>query len=98
MHDGPPLKFLTGVFIATLALKQQVQFLQEVIQADDAHMSFGKYTLFSAYTSLFRQLGRLFQRPGSSTVPFIVSKTSRRSLEVGKGIHLSHAYGCTTSS
>ena len=128
MHDGPPLKFLTGVFIATSASKQQVPFLQEVIQADGAHMSFGKYTLFLAYTNsangtmallgfaiLFRnedttnwvrfwkfiksihpiinqptktvitnqdkgslpQLCRLFQRPGYSTAPFIIGKTSR---------------------
>ncbi len=27
MHDGPPLKFLTRVFIAISTLKQQVQFL-----------------------------------------------------------------------
>ncbi len=51
MHDGPPLKFLTGVFIATSTSKQQVPFLQDVIQADGAHMSFGKYTLFSAYAN-----------------------------------------------
>ncbi len=48
VHDGPTLKFLTGVFIATSTSKQQVRFLQEVIQADGAHMSFGKYTLYSA--------------------------------------------------
>jgi hypothetical protein len=51
MHDGPTLKFLTGVFIATSTSKQQVSFLQEVIQADDVHMLFGKYTLFSAYAN-----------------------------------------------
>ena len=51
MHDGPPLKFLTGVFIATSTSKQQVPFLQEVLQADGAHMLFGKYTLFSAYAN-----------------------------------------------
>ncbi len=51
MHAGPPLKFLTGVFIATSTSKQQVPFLQDVIQADGAHMSFGKYTLFSAYAN-----------------------------------------------
>jgi hypothetical protein len=42
VHDGPVLKFLTAVFIATSTSKQQVRFLQEVIQADGAHMSFGK--------------------------------------------------------
>jgi len=51
VHDGPVLKFLTGVFFATSTSKQQVCFLQEVIQADGAHMSFGKYTLFSAYAN-----------------------------------------------
>jgi len=51
MHDGPPLKFLTGVFIATSTSKKQVPFVQDVIQADGAHMLFGKYTLFSAYTN-----------------------------------------------
>jgi len=51
MHDGPPLKFLTGVFIATSTSKKQVSFVQDVIQADGAHMSFGKYTLFSAYAN-----------------------------------------------
>ena len=51
MHDGPPLKFLTGAFIATSTSKKQVPFVQDVIQADGAHMSFGKYTLFSAYAN-----------------------------------------------
>jgi len=52
MHDGPPLKFLTGVFIATSTSKKQVPFVQDVIlQADGAHMSFGKYTLFSVYAN-----------------------------------------------
>jgi hypothetical protein len=45
------VKFLTGIFIATSTLKLQGPFLQDVIQADSAHMSFGKYTLFSAYTN-----------------------------------------------
>jgi hypothetical protein len=50
MEDGPlESKFLTGIFIATSSSKVQVQFLQDVIQADGAHMTFGKYTLFSAY-------------------------------------------------
>jgi hypothetical protein len=51
MEDGPTQKFLTGIFITTSASKAQVPFLQEVIQADGAHMSFGKYTLFSAYAT-----------------------------------------------
>ncbi len=51
MEDGPPLKFLTGILIATSTSKKQIPFLEEVIQADGAHMSFGKYTLFSAYAN-----------------------------------------------
>ena len=51
MHDGPPLKFLIGVFIATSTSKQQVLFLQEAIKADSAHMLFGKYTLFFVYAN-----------------------------------------------
>ena len=51
MDGGPPSKFLTGIFIATSTSKLQVPFLQEVIQADASHMSFGKYTLFSAYAN-----------------------------------------------
>ncbi len=49
MEDGPTQMFLTGIFIATSASKVQVPFFQEVIQADGAHMSFRKYTLFLAY-------------------------------------------------
>ncbi len=51
MEDGPPLKFLTGIFIATSTFKLQGPFLHDVIQADAAHMSFGKYTLFLAYAN-----------------------------------------------
>ena len=131
-EDGPQIKFLTGVFIATSTSKMQVPLVQDVIQADGAHMSFGKYTLFSAYATsangamvslgfailfgnesfgsssspsirlsisqrrqssliktrvLLRQLSRFFQKQGSFTAHFIVGKISRRSLEVGKGVH-----------
>jgi hypothetical protein len=51
MEDGPTLKFLTGIFIATSTSKLQGPFLQDVIQPDAVHMSFGKYTLFSAYAN-----------------------------------------------
>jgi hypothetical protein len=51
LADGPQLRFLTGVLVATASSKSMVPFLQEVIQADGAHSSFGKYTLFSAYAS-----------------------------------------------
>ncbi len=47
----PELKFLTGIFVAPSTSKVQAPFLQDVIQADAAHMSFGKYTLFSAYAN-----------------------------------------------
>ncbi len=51
MDDGPEIKFLTGIFVAPSTSKVQAPFLQDVIQANAAHMSFGKYTLFSAYAS-----------------------------------------------
>jgi len=79
MHDGPPLKFLTGVFIATSTSKQQVPFLQEVLQADGAHMLFGIYTLFSAYgiCSEMKTL-RTGSSFGSSSSPSIRSSTSQQ--------------------
>jgi hypothetical protein len=46
-EDGPQFKFLTGVFISPSTSKEQFPFLQEVLQADAAYMSFGKYTLYS---------------------------------------------------
>ena len=51
LADGPQQRFLTGVLFATASSKSMVPLLQEVIQADGAHSSFGKYTLFSAYAS-----------------------------------------------
>jgi hypothetical protein len=48
-EDGPQFKFLTGIFISPSTSKEQFLFLQEVLQADAAHMSFGKYTLYSVY-------------------------------------------------
>jgi hypothetical protein len=51
MEDGPPMRFLTGIFIATSTSKSQVPFLQDVVQADAAHMTLVKYTLFSAYAN-----------------------------------------------
>jgi hypothetical protein len=47
----PELKFLTRILVAPSTSKVQALFLQDVIQADAAHMSFGKYTLFSAYAN-----------------------------------------------
>jgi hypothetical protein len=51
LQDGPQYKILTGVMIAPSTSKNQVHFLQEVIDADAAHMSFGKCTLYSVYAS-----------------------------------------------
>ncbi len=48
----PELKFPTGILVAPSTSKVQAPFLQDVIQADAAHMSFGKYTLFSAYANI----------------------------------------------
>jgi hypothetical protein len=49
VEDSPEMKFLTGILFATSTSKLQAPFLEDVIQADAANMSFGKYTLFSAY-------------------------------------------------
>jgi hypothetical protein len=51
MDNGPEIKFLTGILVAPSTSKVQAPFLQHVIQADAAHMSLGKYTLFSAYAN-----------------------------------------------
>jgi hypothetical protein len=48
-EGGTAFKFLSGILVAPSTSKAQVPFLQDVIQADRAHMSFGKYTLFTAY-------------------------------------------------
>ncbi len=48
---GGECQFLTGILVATSMSKELVHTSQEVIQADAAHTYFGKYTLFSAYTS-----------------------------------------------
>jgi hypothetical protein len=51
LEDGPQYKFLMGIFISPSTSKKQVPFLQEVLQADAAHMSFRKYTLYSVYAT-----------------------------------------------
>jgi hypothetical protein len=48
-EDGPQFKFLTGIFISPFTTKEQFSFLQEVLQVNAAHMSFGKYTPYSVY-------------------------------------------------
>ena len=48
-EDGPQYRFLAGILFAPSSSKVIVPHLQDVIQADGAHTSFGKYTLFSAY-------------------------------------------------
>jgi hypothetical protein len=42
-------RFVQGIAFATSTSKRTAPNLQEVIQADAAHMNFGKYTLYSAY-------------------------------------------------
>ena len=42
-------RFVHGIVFATSTSKRTAPNLQEVIQADAAHMNFGKYTLYSAY-------------------------------------------------
>jgi hypothetical protein len=49
VDDGPPLSFLTGIRFVTSCSKQMVPLLEDVVQADGAHKSYGKYTLFTAY-------------------------------------------------
>ncbi len=51
--EGGPAenKFLTGILIATSVSKSIFRTTQEVVQAGGAHTLFGKYTLFSAYTT-----------------------------------------------
>ena len=51
LEDGPQYNFLTGIFILASTSKNQVPFLQEVLQADAAHMSFGNHTLYSVYST-----------------------------------------------
>jgi hypothetical protein len=48
-EGGPQFKFLMGIFISPSTSKEQFPFLQEILQANAAHMSFGKYTLCSVY-------------------------------------------------
>ena len=51
LEDGPQFKFVTGILFATSSSKHMAPLLQHVVQADGAHTTFGKYTLFSAYAS-----------------------------------------------
>ncbi len=52
MEEGPQFSFLMGILFATLSSKHLVPLLQDVIQADGAHASYGKYTLFLAYETI----------------------------------------------
>jgi hypothetical protein len=45
-EDGPQFRFLMGISISPSTSKEQFPFLQEVLQADAADMSFGKYSLY----------------------------------------------------
>ena len=51
--EGGPAesKFVTGILVAPNVSTSMFHHTQEVIQADAAHTSFGKYTLFSAYNT-----------------------------------------------
>jgi hypothetical protein len=42
-------QFCGGIFFSMSYLSKVVPYLQDVFQADAAHMNFGKYTLFSCY-------------------------------------------------
>ncbi len=44
-----PDRFLCGVFLSISAAMNVAPLLQTVYQADAAHISFGKYTLYSCY-------------------------------------------------
>lgn len=53
-HFGLPeqrRQFIDGILFATSMSKVTTSSIQYVIQADAAHMNFGKYTLYSAYGS-----------------------------------------------
>ncbi len=48
--QGPNVpKFVSGVFFSTSGARTTVPHLQQVYQADAAHMSFENYTLYSCY-------------------------------------------------
>lgn len=49
--DGPQFRFLDGILFAPSSAKVSFPHLQDIIQADGAHTSFGKYTLYSAYAT-----------------------------------------------
>jgi hypothetical protein len=46
-----PLKFFSEILFSTSGALKAIPFLQQVFQADTCHMSFGKYTLYSCYTT-----------------------------------------------
>ena len=51
LEDGPTHRFLLGICFATSTSTTTVPNLQKTVQADAAHVSIGKYTLFSVYGS-----------------------------------------------
>ena len=48
-EDAPQYRFLAGILFAPSSSKNMVPLLQDVIQANGADTSFGKYTLLSTY-------------------------------------------------
>jgi hypothetical protein len=49
VDGGNMFRFVAGMMVAPSTSIVAAPFLQDVVQANGAHMSFGKYTLFSAY-------------------------------------------------
>jgi len=49
--DDHDCQFIVGILFAPGTSSHTVQYLQNVVQADAAHLQFGKYTFFSAYGS-----------------------------------------------
>ena len=51
-ESGPQYCLLAGILFAPSSSNVIVPQLQDVMQADGAHTSFGKYTLLSAYGTM----------------------------------------------
>ena len=50
-EEGVPLKFLSGNLFSPSVARITVPFLHQVFQADACHMSSGKYTFYSCYST-----------------------------------------------
>ncbi len=49
VHGHSPSSFVTGLFFSTSAARKAVPLLQKAFQGDAAHVSFGKYMIYSMY-------------------------------------------------